>query len=71
MGAVKPDRLPGWAKEKGTALRQDYQRERPLKNSGWRNLTALQGRKQVKTCAPTGGEPGRKSTLKESKIFIF
>ena len=28
MGAVKPDRLPGWAKEKAAALRQDYQREK-------------------------------------------
>ena len=28
MGAIEPDRLPGWAKEKAAALRQDYQREK-------------------------------------------
>ena len=28
MGAIEPDRLPGWAKEKAAALQQDYQREK-------------------------------------------
>lgn len=28
MGAIEPDRLPGWAEEKAAALRQDYQREK-------------------------------------------
>ena len=28
MGAIEPDHLPGWAKEKAAALRQDYQREK-------------------------------------------
>ena len=50
MGAVKPDRLPGWAKEKAAALRQDYQREKAAEKQRLEEfLTARREKKTSET----------------------
>lgn len=55
MGAVKPDRLPGWAKEKAAALRQDYQREKVAEKQRLEEfLTARREKKTGETCAAHG-----------------
>ena len=50
MGAGKPDRLPGWAKEKAAALRQDYQREKAAEKQRLEEfLTARREKKTSET----------------------
>ena len=67
MGAVKPDRLPGWAKEKAAALRQDYQRNGCTHTGRARSLRARQAASDVcaETLAGVAGNfspPGRTDT---------
>ena len=73
-GAVEPDRLPGWAKGKAAALRQDYQREKAAEKQRLEEFLTARREKETSEnlrrprAAQTRGREKRRGAMMELEI---